>query len=67
MKQVASVGNKATNVNSETHICLNFQKGVKQVAQFYQCSKCKSPMYCSQICQGAECKNRRALCDNVHT
>ena len=24
LNQVASVGNEATNVNSETHICLNY-------------------------------------------
>ena len=50
LKQVASVGNERTNVNIESHICLNCEKRVKQVTQFYRCSKCKSGMYWSKSC-----------------
>ena len=42
LKQVASVGNEMTIVNSESHICLNCEKGVKHVAQFYRYSNYKS-------------------------
>ena len=42
LKQVASVGNEMTIVNSESHICLNCEKGVKLVAQFYRYSNYKS-------------------------
>ena len=65
--QAASVGNETPNENSETHIFLNCEKGVKQVAQFYRRSKRKSGMYYSKSCQVADHKTYSTLFDNIHT
>ena len=56
----------ATNVNGETHICFNSEKGAKQVPQFHPYSKYKSGMYCSKLSQLADYRNHRSFCENIN-
>ena len=57
----------ATNVNGETHICFNCEKGAKQVPQFHPYSKYKSGISCSKSSQLADYKSHRTFCENINT